>query len=550
MMRARIIFSNSQELEVDVGTKLQDVIALAGIKMDFPCGGRAKCGQCKVVIKYLKGNKTDEVLACSYLVKEDIWLEIPSQENNSAPILETGRRSELFVESGVRKHYDRGRTLVELEGQLIQIEAGDTTDKCYGLAVDVGTTTVVGYLMDLNSGEQVGVSSSLNGQRAFGADVISRINAVNQNEDNLAVLQAKVIETINDIIKEVTSKNRVSVQDIYMATLAGNTCMHHLLLGLNPRSLGQAPFLPVIQQMVNVSSQSLNLALNPQAKVWVFPVIAGFVGGDTVGAILASNLQEKQGISLLVDIGTNGEIVINAKGRMVACSAAAGPALEGAQVTFGMRADKGAINKVVLKPSMDIEVIGSGPAKGIAGSGLIDLLGELIKAKLINKRGKLTKPENYEGPGYLRGRLAESPTGMKFVLLTEEENQGQEIYLTQGDISQLQLAKGALHAAMELLVKTVGATGDQVEEVLLAGAFGNFMNAEQALTIGLLPEWAGGKIKPIGNAAGEGAKIGLLSVERRKEAQVISERVEFLELAGTANFQGAFIEGMLFHRAT
>lgn len=549
-MRARIIFSNSQELEVDVGTKLQDVIALAGIKMDFPCGGRAKCGQCKVVIKYLKGNKTDEVLACSYLVKEDIWLEIPSQENNSAPILETGRRSELFVESGVRKHYDRGRTLVELEGQLIQIEAGDTTDKCYGLAVDVGTTTVVGYLMDLNSGEQVGVSSSLNGQRAFGADVISRINAVNQNEDNLAVLQAKVIETINDIIKEVTSKNRVSVQDIYMATLAGNTCMHHLLLGLNPRSLGQAPFLPVIQQMVNVSSQSLNLALNPQAKVWVFPVIAGFVGGDTVGAILASNLQEKQGISLLVDIGTNGEIVINAKGRMVACSAAAGPALEGAQVTFGMRADKGAINKVVLKPSMDIEVIGSGPAKGIAGSGLIDLLGELIKAKLINKRGKLTKPENYEGPGYLRGRLAESPTGMKFVLLTEEENQGQEIYLTQGDISQLQLAKGALHAAMELLVKTVGATGDQVEEVLLAGAFGNFMNAEQALTIGLLPEWAGGKIKPIGNAAGEGAKIGLLSVERRKEAQVISERVEFLELAGTANFQGAFIEGMLFHRAT
>lgn len=251
----------------------------------------------------------------------------------------------------------------------------------------------------------------------------------------------------------------------------------------------------------------------------------------------------------MIDIGTNGELVVNAHGRMAACSAAAGPALEGAQITFGMRAETGAISKVQLLPEIRLEIIGQEHAKGICGSGLVDLLGELIKAKLINRRGRFVAPEDYNGPQFLKERLVKGDKGYYFVLRKAEENGGREIYFSQEDVSQLQLAKGALRAAVELLVEKVGVDGLEVEEVLLAGAFGNFLNIDQALVIGLLPEWAKGKVRSIGNAAGEGAKMALLSADKRREASEINRMVEFLELAGTADFQGAFAQGMLFTKA-
>jgi len=588
----KVNFSTGQEVNVEIGSRLSDAIAEAGIKMDFPCGGRGKCGQCKVSIREIGHNK-EEVLSCTYQITTDLWVEIPDiTEELGTSILVSGSNAELEVDSGLKKYYlkninktgqpywnelknqaeriglllypelsllqdlaeslqeeKKGFTLLTAGKRVIQIESGDTSNTCYGLAVDIGTTTVVGYLMDLHSGKQIAVGSALNSQRVFGADVISRINAVFLNENNLNQLQAKVIETINHIIETVAHEANISSDSIYTVTLAGNTCMHHLLLGLNPFRLGQSPFLPIIRQSVEVSAQALNLALNSRAEGWVFPVIAGFVGGDTVSAILACNFHRRNGIHLLIDIGTNGELVINAHGRMVACSAAAGPALEGGQVTYGMRAENGAISKVKLTPEVELDTIGHGPVKGICGSGLIDLLGELINVKLINKRGKLINPESFTGPDYLRKRLCKTDKGLSFTVLSAEENGGREIYLTQGDISQIQLAKGALRAAIELLVKTVGVHGEDVEEVFLAGAFGNFMDKEQALVIGLLPEWTEGKVKVVGNAAGEGAKMALLSRSKRSEAAEISQKVEFLELAGNPKFQDAFIKGMLFDRA-
>jgi uncharacterized 2Fe-2S/4Fe-4S cluster protein (DUF4445 family) len=362
-------------------------------------------------------------------------------------------------------------------------------------------------------------------------------------------MQVLVAATINSLINTISEQAAVLPENIYLVTLAGNTCMHHLLLGLDPRSLGRAPFSPVIQKAVVIPARDLGIMVNPNAVAWIFPVIAGFVGGDTVGAVLATNLHLRQGVTLLVDIGTNGELVLNNAGQMTACSAAAGPALEGAEITCGMRAETGSISRVQLLPNIQINVIGHVPPKGICGSGLVDLLGELVTARVVSFKGGFVKPELYEGPEHLRERIVPGERGYKFVLVKAEENKGMEISLTQNDLLQLQLAKGALNAAMEMLVKEAGISGDQVDMILLAGAFGNFMDKEKALQIGLFPQWASGKIMNVGNAAGAGAKAALLSLDKRAEAISASQDIGFLELAGTPEFQDAFINGLLFHNA-
>lgn len=596
MNKVTVYFSDGTEINVSKGEKLSEVIKAAGYPMDFPCGGTGKCGQCKVEAAFVEGQgkrELGEVLSCSYKIEKDLWVKLPlGLEDRGTVILTSGATSKIKLEPGIQKKYlaesdltgrkgsywfglgdvifekgiqvnaevkilqrfaqaiakKKGKdiTIVASEGNLIDAEEGDTTSKCYGLAVDIGTTTVVGYLIDLLTGEEVAHGAELNGQRIYGADVISRISAAQGSRENLSDLQQRVINTINKIVETVVKKAGISPDEIYSVILAGNTCMHHLVLGLNPVNLGRSPFLPVVQQAVETKASDLGLELNPMARVWVFPVIAGFVGGDTVAAILASNLHKEKGVKLLVDIGTNGELVINAHGHMAACSAAAGPALEGAQITFGMRAETGAISRVKLVPEIELEVIGGTSPKGICGSGLVDLLAELVKAKLVNTNGGFVKPEKYEGPEYLKERMVKGDTGYKFLLRKAAENGGREVSFSQEDLMQMQLAKGALRAAMELLVKKMGIKGEEVEEILLAGAFGNFLDVPNAHIIGMLPDWGLGKVRSIGNAAGEGAKLSLLSVAHRKEADEINQKVEFLELAGTADFQEAFIKGMLF----
>lgn len=598
MDKVRVLFSSGKEIEIDRGVKLSQAMEAAGIKRDFPCGGLGKCGQCKAEVALLKQDGTKEintVLACSFSLTEDVLVELPGEGEQLNPlILATGSQSTgqvdsavfkkfINLETGSRKiksHWDRvreefagmgvttepcleilqqyavfngsrkekGFTAVLANGKVIGLEQGDKTGSCYGLAIDMGTTTVVVYLMDLVSGEPVAVGADLNGQRVYGADVISRISAATKAEGNIYKLQQEVISTINSIIEKITFQADIKPENIFYITIAGNTCMHHLLLGLNPSGLGRAPFLPVFQQELEIKASDIGLITNRDARVWVFPVIAGFVGGDTVAAILATELYRTTAKSLLIDIGTNGEMVINYQGKMIACSTAAGPALEGAQIECGMRAEEGAIKKARLVPEVDFEVIGTGFAKGICGSGLIDLLADLVRNNLVSSRGKLAKPEQYQGSEHLRSRLKVDGDGPRFIVAYAHENGGREIFLSQKDISQIQLAKGAIRASLELLVKSVGINPDEIEEVLVAGAFGNFMDIPNAVVTGLLPHWAEHKIRLVGNAAGEGAKIALLSRYKRIEAADINKNVEFLELAGTARFQEEFIKGMLFNK--
>ncbi|HWI54356.1 MAG TPA: ASKHA domain-containing protein [Desulfobacteria bacterium] len=596
MDKVRVFFSNGKDILVDRGMKLSRAMEVVGIKKDFPCGGLGKCGQCETEISVLQQDGTKEVtsvLACSYKIEHDIFVQFAGEEIDKKPRILTagcqninqtdpgvikvfineetdlksiksrwGKVSRELVDLGIttepslgilqryanlsRARIQKGFTAISVNGKMIGLEEGDTTGSGYGLAIDVGTTTVVVYLMDILSGKQIAVGADLNGQRVYGADVISRISTALNEEGNLNKLQKEVIGTINCITEEITSQAGIKLEEIYYVTIAGNTCMHHLLLGLDPSGLGRAPFLPVWEQELEIKASEIGLAANRDARVWVFPVIAGFVGGDTVAAILATELHRTAKRALLIDIGTNGEMVVTHHGKMIACSAAAGPALEGAQIECGMRAEKGAINKARLSPEVEFEVIGTGFAKGICGSGLIDLLADMIRANLVSERGKLARPEQYEGPEYLRSRLKFDSGGNRFIIAYSHENGGREIFLSQKDISQIQMAKGALRAALELLVKSVGIEHGEIEELLVAGAFGNFMDISNAITIGLLPHWAKKKIRLVGNAAGEGAKAALLSREKRAEAAIINKKVDFLELAGTAKFQEAFIKGMLF----
>ncbi|HEX3031483.1 MAG TPA: ASKHA domain-containing protein [Bacillota bacterium] len=594
METVRVFLSSGQVLAVTRGTRLLEALVEGGTNLDSPCGGRGKCGRCTTLIRYSEAGAIEAVLACSYLIDKDIWVHVPGDNTSStATILTTGIGLPVALNPGITKHYigegvagypsfwaglkekaaglglfapsslgllqglarlgtvkpGAPFTLVNAGGQVIDVELGDTREECFGLAVDIGTTTVVGYLLNLLTGEQVAVDSGLNGQRVYGADVISRINMAKSGENQLKQIQARVIETINGIVANLTEKSGVAAEKIYGVTLVGNTCMHHLVLGLSPGSLGRAPFTHVFGELLETDAHRLKLAVNPQARVWALPVVAGFVGGDTVGAIMACDLHRLSGVKMLVDIGTNGEIVINAHRRLLATSAAAGPALEGAEISCGMRAETGAISKVRLGPEIDCQVIGTGPVKGICGSGLVDLMAELINWKLVNVRGRLVSADKYFGPEELKKRLVKGEKGVRFILRWASENQGQEIYLSQQDITQLQLSKGALRTAMELLRAKLGLQGSEVEEVLLAGAFGNFLGIEQALQIGLLPPWAQGKVRAIGNAAGEGAKMALLSADKRKEAAQIAQGVEFLELAGTKEFKESFVKAMLFDQA-
>ncbi|HEX3032597.1 MAG TPA: ASKHA domain-containing protein [Bacillota bacterium] len=524
MEQVKVSFSNGLEVEVGKGTNLGEVMSSAGQKKDFPCGGLGKCGKCETEILVAGTGEKARVLACSFPVMENIQVLESTAEETGAVIL-TGDSP------GTPEKHQKSRGL---------------SSAPLGLAIDIGTTTVVVYLVDLETGEELETGADLNGQRIFGGDVISRINLASQGREQLEKLQKTVLATIKGIITRITKNTGVSPEQIKFVTVAGNTCMHHLFLGLDPRGLGRAPFQPVRTEPVQIKAAQLGLELHPEAVVWVFPVIAGFVGGDTVAAILATRLHESRGNCLLIDIGTNSEMVVKGQGRMSATSAAAGPALEGAQISCGMRAVEGAISKVSLAPQVEYEVIANSNPRGICGSGIIDVLAEMIKAGLVTNRGRLADPQSFQGPEYLRSRLAGSGHEAKFILVLAEENDGKEIHLSQKDISQIQLAKGAIRAAQELLIESVGISADSIEQVFVAGAFGNFMNVENGMTIGLLPEWARGKLTGVGNAAGKGAKLALLSEEQRLKAASVRTQVEFLELGGTEGFQKAFTKGMLF----
>ncbi|MDF2654676.1 MAG: corrinoid activation/reration protein [Bacillota bacterium] len=418
----------------------------------------------------------------------------------------------------------------------------------YGVAFDIGTTTVVGMLWDLTNTRLVDVTSRTNPQSTYGADVISRITYSMESQEHLMLLRDKVRTCLNEMIAEFHTRHLIEPADIFKATVVGNTTMSHLFLGLSPSTLALAPFEPAFSGPVEKSAVELGLTMNEAAKVYVLPNIAGHVGSDIVGVILASGIQELSGVRLAIDIGTNGEIVLSDNGRMLVCSTAAGPAFEGARIYQGMRAAKGSIEGVSIEEeNVIIKVIENTEPIGICGSGLIDAVAVMLDAGIINYKGNILSGEDAVKQGIhseLAERLRKGKNGNEFVLAWKEAEE--DIVITQKDIREVQLAKGAVYGGIIILMQCLGVSLSQLEEIMLAGAFGSYINKKSILRIGMLPNVEENKISHIGNAAGVGACMALLSETERIKAYVQSEDAEHIELALHPDFQREYINAMYF----
>jgi len=596
-----------REVEVKEGDSLLEAARLAGVSLDGDCGGRGSCGKCRVLAlegltpltslekKLLSSQDVEQGvrLACQAQIKGPARVDLLAPTAARHHILEEGVGRAVRLQPALKKYFlpveradwkkkgplagmiqkllgragvrrsvlgvsalqslgamdpagPEGLTALVWGNQILGFEAGDTSRQLWGIAVDIGTTTVVGYLCDLASGRIPAAEAALNGQQIHGADVITRIDYALHEPQGLDRLRGLVLTTINGILERLCTRQGLSSQAIYSLVTVGNTTMNQLFWGIPPHLLVRAPYNPISIEALAASAKGLGLQLNPLGMVFSLPLVSGFIGSDTVGVVLATGLHKSKRPRIALDIGTNGEIVLSDGRRMVACSCAAGPAFEGAHIQFGMRGCSGAIDQVDFKDGrVTYHVIDQAPPQGICGSGLVDALSGLLAAGLITADGRLLTRQEAAGSPYA-GRLSEEPN--PHFLLTEKAPPpgGRPVVVTQKDIREVQLAKGAMLAGVRILLGILGLEIKDVREVYLAGAFGNYVRAQSALRIGLLPDFPLASICQVGNAAGSGAKMALLSQRAFKEARRIAERIEYVDLARAPDFQQQFVKGMAF----
>jgi len=417
-------------------------------------------------------------------------------------------------------------------------------DSLFGVAFDVGTTTVVAFLMDLITGEKLSVKPAMNPQIAIGDDVITRISFCQENSGGLEKLRTSIVECLNALIAEASTEAGIDPDQIMEATVVGNTAMHHLFVGLDPHYLSMAPYSPVLQESQDYKARDLGLKIGASAYVHLLPLKAGFVGSDTIACILATGLHRNKIPTLLLDLGTNGEIVFGNRNQLLCCSTAAGPAFEGGHIRWGMRASAGAIERLKIDPeTLDVrwETIHGQRPLGLCGSGIISAIAEMIRVGIILGRGNFD--EELQTP-----RLRNGEDGREFVLVwASEAATKQDIVITQKDVAELQMAKSAVNAGATLLMEQF--EGEEVERILLAGACGNYVDPLDACTIDLFPGCLTAEVVGVGNAAGHGSCLALLDKNKRNEAERIATKIEYRELAATTRFQELFVSSMFFTSA-
>ncbi|HSB07581.1 MAG TPA: ASKHA domain-containing protein [Thermodesulfobacteriota bacterium] len=599
--------------EIEEGKTILEASRELGAGIESLCGGQRACGKCKIKLEEGKISPFSEEeerfisesekrdgfrLACAAEIRGDVLIFIPEESRAEEQVVRkaaTERTIELNpairlfpvklrppsfhdplgdferLKNALHENYQLSslhidypallklpRTLRKgnwevtvvtwMEREVIDVKPGKIEDS-YGLAIDVGTTTVAGYLCNLQTGKLISTHSMMNPQVAFGEDVMSRITFVMTHpEDGLEKMHQLIIDGLNEMVDQIAQSTRLHPEDILEVTVVGNTAMHHLLLKINPEYIGVAPFPPALHQSINVKARDLGIKVHPSAYVHVLPIEAGFVGADNVGVLIAEEPYNQDKKVLLIDIGTNGELVMGNRHLLISSSCATGPALEGAHVKFGMRAAPGAIERIRIHPEtldVDFKVIGQKQwnselkvttAKGICGSGIIDGMAELFRAGIIDKSGRFNK--NIPSP---RFRLSnERP---EFVIAWKDQTSiGKEITITQQDVRSVQLAKGALYTGAKLMMKRLGI--ETLDKVVLAGAFGSFIDPEEAMVLGMFPDCDLDNVYAVGNAAGDGARIALLNRNKRTEADEIAQKVEYVELTIEADFQNQFMEAM------
>ncbi|HEU4370827.1 MAG TPA: ASKHA domain-containing protein [Methylomirabilota bacterium] len=442
-----------------------------------------------------------------------------------------------------------GVTVTTFAGRILAVERGDTTSMRFGLAIDVGTTSVVTTLLELTSGEQLGSVSSLNPQAVFGADLMSRIAFAQFDRGNLRKLQTRILGLLNQHVAEVCRASGVLPHWIYKVVVVGNTCMHHVLLGIDPSYVGLAPYAPVMRHALTLSARELFLKVAPEARVCLLPIVAGFVGADAVAVALATHLDKGDTLRVAVDIGTNGEVLLGSAARLIACSAPAGPAFEGGQIRHGMRGALGAVDRVTVGDDVRVHTLGEAGALGICGSGLLDLVAGLLEAGAIDWTGLIQVERRDALPPGLRDRLVVRGEERQVIVLRPgEAGAPREIVLTQDDVRQLQLAKGAIASGIAMLQHVAGVPAERIGELMLAGGFGNYLSIASAVRIGLIPDLGPGRIRYVGNAAALGAQLCLLSERERARAGALARRIEHVSLAAHPDFEQIFVDGMNFPR--
>ncbi|WP_243375072.1 ASKHA domain-containing protein [Geotalea sp. SG265] len=547
----------NRSIAVEKGTTVLEAARLAGVLIESPCNGAVVCGKCAVHLEpdslhhiirrgvhHLSNDQklAGQVLSCEAEVIGDITVLVPDVAQEDLKITSHGHALAVALAPHVTKEFqpDKGVTAVFHGGEIAYEEEGDTEGETFGVVVDIGTTTLVVSLVDLNTGMELAHASALNPQSRHAQDVLSRIRIACE-EKGLSEMRSGVIGEINRLIGQVAGEAEVHQDRIYEVVFSGNTCMLHLAAGINPRSLGQYPYTPELTGGCWMSANDLVLTIAPKGIVYLPPIISAYVGADITAGLQAVRLHEEQGTVLFIDIGTNGEMAIVHEGQVRATSTAAGPAFEGMNITFGMRAGQGAIERFAILKGGDIclKTIGNSPATGICGSGLMDIVAELVRHGVINKNGKFVSPEDPVLLPLLAERLVKID-GKPAFKLTDN------VYLSQKDVRQVQLAKGAIRAGVEFLLRHTGVNPVDLDKVLIAGSFGFHLTAESLVTIGLLPAETTGKIEFVGNTAKSGGKAFLLNHNSRIEVQRLVQEVKVVELANCADFDRVFVEVLSF----
>ncbi len=576
---------DNKEIKVSEGTSILDAAGDCDIQIKSSCGGVGSCGNCKVEVS------GETVLACQTFVNGDMEVTVPQQSRLSEhkvlvdeqegildllgdfnfnpivknlkitisePTLEDNTSDLTMLVREIKKELNLRNincsdimfnlanmshigqllrdndwkvtiTLFMLGSllEMVNIEGGHHEDPPYGIALDIGTTTLAVYLIDLVDGKVVDRAGTYNKQSQYGDDVISRIIHTDEEEQGLKQLQTVVVKSVNSLTREMLKRNSLDSKDVAVIVAAGNTTMTQLFLGISPKYLRLEPYIPAATNFPPIKAKDLGLAINPEGYLLMCPSVASYVGGDIVSGVLYTGIHKKEDLVLFIDIGTNGEMVLGNQDWLVTCACSAGPSFEGGGITYGMRAMSGAIEKVKIDPdTLDValSVVGNTPPVGICGSGLIDLMAQMRLAGIIDRTGKFNSINNK--------RIEEVDGEPRYILsYAVESGNGQDVYITESDIKNLIRSKGAVYAGIQSMLKMVELTGDAIEAVIIAGGFGNYLNVEDAVQIGLLPDMDRDKYSFVGNSSIKGAHLSLLSQEAYRFMSELAGKMTYIELS-------------------
>ena len=594
------------------GKNLMEIMLDAGLLIDNACGGKGLCGKCRVkitegdageagetergilkaeeleqgvrlacltypvsdiTIELLQKEKKHDVLASGYMpdfefepdiIKVPITIHKPTladqtpfenqiieQVGAEALVGHDGATGYLgFDYTALREHsmLPGDYTAVIHNGKVIALEPGDTSESLYGVAIDIGTTTVVCSLVDMLTGEELGHASEINAQKFFGLDVLTRITYEIENpDDGREKLQKAIVGSINKMVKSICDRHGLTQDQIYQVTVGANCTMMHMLMGVDARPIGKAPFAPVFARAKDVKASDIGLKAAPGARLYCLPSVSAYIGADIVAGAYVCDLKHQKGNVMFIDIGTNGEIVLAADGKLMSCSCAAGPALEGMNISSGMRAAEGAIEDIhINEDGLDLKIIGDCEPAGICGSGILTVTKELLRTGIVRKTGAFVKADKFDADDYRSKYIAVDEDGKRSFRMTEGGDGTEPLYITQGDVRQVQLAKGAILSGFMALMKKAGIGMADLDRVLIAGQFGAHLPAESITGTGILPFEVEDRIEYVGNTSKTGAYMALMSGKVKRNMEELAHDMDYLELGATDNYERLLSECLIF----